>query len=255
VEDDLIVATDLQTSLCEMGYDAFAIASSAAEAMARTAERRPDIVLMDIRIKGAHDGIHTAAMLQSLHGVAIIYLTAHADEGLIERAKRTEPYGYILKPVRLPEVRGMIEITRYKVALVNAREDAAALEVQNRTLLEYGRLTEVARREAQLALLASDDKFRAVVGVIHDYAIFMLDAEGRVASWNSGAERLKGYRAEEIIGRHFSVFYSAEDVAAGKPERALAIAAAVGLPGDNYPGRPAHWITGNVTHEFPLPHE
>jgi PAS domain-containing protein len=85
--------------------------------------------------------------------------------------------------------------------------------------------------------------------------MLMLDANGNVVTWNAGAQRLKGYRAEEIGGRHFSVFFPAEDVAAGKPERALAIAAAVGLPGDNYPGRPAHWITGNVTHEFLLPHE
>ncbi len=58
--------------------------------------------------------------------------------------------------------------------------------------------------------------------------MFMLDANGNVVTWNAGAQRLKGYRAEEIGGRHFSVFFPAEDVAAGKPERALAIAAAVG---------------------------
>ena len=54
---------------------------------------------------------------------------------------------------------------------------------------------------------------------VQDYAIFMLDPEGRVKSWNLGAERIKGYKANEIIGQHFSTFYSSEDVAAGKPER------------------------------------
>src|SRR5438132_934443 len=63
---------------------------------------------------------------------------------------------------------------------------------------------------------------------VKDYAIFMLDAGGRVATWNAGAERIKGYRAEEIIGQHFSRFYPPEDVQAGKAERALQQAVAEG---------------------------
>ncbi|MBD5656895.1 MAG: PAS domain S-box protein, partial [Candidatus Eremiobacteraeota bacterium] len=66
-----------------------------------------------------------------------------------------------------------------------------------------------------------------IAGVV-DYAILTLDARGNVASWNAGAQRFKGYRAEEIIGRHFSIFYPPEDVAAGKPERELELAAAEG---------------------------
>lgn len=71
-----------------------------------------------------------------------------------------------------------------------------------------------------------------LVAGIEDYAIFILDANGHVATWNAGAERFKGYRSEEIIGRHFSVFYPPEDVAAGKPELQLAIAAAEGCSKD-----------------------
>ena len=67
-----------------------------------------------------------------------------------------------------------------------------------------------------------------MVESVEDYAILMLDAEGRVATWNAGAQRFKGYRAEEIIGQHFSVFYPAEDVAAGKPDRELDVAATDG---------------------------
>src|SRR6266566_1220353 len=74
----------------------------------------------------------------------------------------------------------------------------------------------------------SEDLFRLMVGNVKDYAIFMLDVGGRVASWNAGAERIKGYSAEEIIGQHFSRFYPPEDVQAGKPERALQQAAAEG---------------------------
>jgi PAS domain S-box-containing protein len=67
-----------------------------------------------------------------------------------------------------------------------------------------------------------------MVGAVKDYAIFMLDREGRVSSWNSGAQQIKGYTAEEITGRHFSCFYSAEDIKSGKPEMALRVAAAQG---------------------------
>jgi PAS domain S-box-containing protein len=71
----------------------------------------------------------------------------------------------------------------------------------------------------------SDEQFRVLVSSVTDYAIYLLDTAGRVASWNAGAERIKGYRAAEIIGRHFSLFYPPEERAAGSPERALAAAA------------------------------
>lgn len=73
-----------------------------------------------------------------------------------------------------------------------------------------------------------EDRYRLLVDAVQDYAIFMLDPQGCVSTWNGGAERIKGYPAEEIIGRHFSVFYGASDVAQGKPGRELAAAAAQG---------------------------
>lgn len=73
-----------------------------------------------------------------------------------------------------------------------------------------------------------DDSFRLLVEGVKDYAIFMLDPGGRVVSWNAGATRIKGYREDEILGRHFSCFYSEEDIASGKPEQELATAAARG---------------------------
>ena len=80
---------------------------------------------------------------------------------------------------------------------------------------------EIINLNAALALRKSQEQFRALVSGVKDYAIFMLDANGLIASWNEGAERIKGYRAEEIIGKHFSCFYTAEDNASGKPAAEL----------------------------------
>ena len=83
-------------------------------------------------------------------------------------------------------------------------------------------------RRVQEALRQSEEKLRLMIDSVQDYAIFMLDAAGRVATWNPGAERIKGYRAEEIIGTHFSRFFPTADVQAGKPARQLELAAAQG---------------------------
>ena len=82
--------------------------------MRLAAEKRPDLVLMDIRIKGQRDGIETAAILRERFGVPIVYLTAHADGDAVARAEKTEPYGYLIKPVRADELRSTIEIALYK---------------------------------------------------------------------------------------------------------------------------------------------
>ena len=85
------------------------------------------------------------------------------------------------------------------------------------------------RKRTEQALRESEERFRLLVSNVKDCAIFMLDPEGRVISWNEGAERIKGYRAEEIVGRHLSVFYTAEDVQLGKPTFALGTAAMQGF--------------------------
>ncbi|HYY46848.1 MAG TPA: PAS domain S-box protein [Candidatus Angelobacter sp.] len=79
-------------------------------------------------------------------------------------------------------------------------------------------------QQADSQARSSEQRFRLLVESVKDYAIFMLDPAGRVISWNRGAERIKGYRAEEIVGRHFSIFYRPEDAAAGEPARGLAAA-------------------------------
>ena len=83
----------------------------------------------------------------------------------------------------------------------------------------------IAIQRAQKDLLHSEEHFRLLVDGVKDYAIFMLDQAGNVVSWNTGAEQIKGYRADEILGRHFSCFYPPEDIASEKPDRELKSAA------------------------------
>jgi adenylate cyclase len=126
VEDEAIVAHDLRSSLAELGYHALAVASSSEEAMARAAEKCPDIALVDIRIKGKLDGTKTAQLLQERFGVPIVYLTAHADSATLERALATHPYGYLVKPVKPVELRSAIEIAlqKHEAETLGASPDA-----------------------------------------------------------------------------------------------------------------------------------
>jgi PAS domain S-box-containing protein len=83
-------------------------------------------------------------------------------------------------------------------------------------------------KRTELAATPEDPRLVLLIDVVDEYAIFLLDQDGRVATWNVGAARIKGYRADEILGEHFSIFYTAEDIASDKPARELAEATATG---------------------------
>lgn len=100
------------------------------------------------------------------------------------------------------------------------------------------------RKRAEEARWENEARFRMMIESVKGYAIFMLDATGHVVSWNSGAQRIKGYRETEIIGRHFSIFYTREDAEGGKPERNLAIAVAEGRYEEE------GWRIGKNQHRF-----
>jgi PAS domain S-box-containing protein len=105
-----------------------------------------------------------------------------------------------------------------------------ALRGERGELVGFAKVTRdlTRRREAEEALRLSEERFRLLVEVVKDYAIFMLDPTGHIATWNEGARRIKGYSAEEIIGKHFSIFYPPEKVAEGFPDYELREAARVG---------------------------
>lgn len=102
----------------------------------------------------------------------------------------------------------------------------SALKDQNQRVVAFAKVTRdlTERRESIEALRRSEERFRFLIDSVTDYAIYMLDADGNVATWNVGAERMKGYSAQEIVGQHFSVFFPPEDAQSGNPARELAIA-------------------------------
>ncbi|MCD6162938.1 MAG: response regulator [candidate division Zixibacteria bacterium] len=118
VEDESIVAKNIQNRLESMGYTVPAIASTGKEAMQIALETMPDLLLMDINLKGEIDGIETARRINDQLDIPVVYLTAYADENTISRAKNTEPFGYLTKPFDARELRATIEMAIYKHMMV-----------------------------------------------------------------------------------------------------------------------------------------
>ena len=114
VEDERIIAEDTKQTLESLDYEVCGIASSGDEAIRIVEESDPDLILMDIKIKGPIDGIETAEKIHQKRDIPLIYVTAYADEETLQRAKITEPYGYILKPIRKNELKTAVEIVLYK---------------------------------------------------------------------------------------------------------------------------------------------
>jgi PAS domain S-box-containing protein len=114
VEDEAIVANDLKETLISLGYAVAGTAKTGEAAIEKITETRPDLVLMDIHIAGTMDGIDTAGRVHSLLHIPVIFLTAHADDQILARAKLTEPYGYIIKPFDERGLQSTIEMALYK---------------------------------------------------------------------------------------------------------------------------------------------
>ena len=169
VEDEQIVALDLQQTLQGLGYEVFAIAATAEEAILRASERRPDLVLMDIRLKGNRDGVEVAELLRDRFSIPIVFLTAHADAGTVGRAKLVEPSGYLVKPVKVAELRSVIELALHK-------------------------------HEVETHLRERERWFSTTLLSIAD-AILCVDLTGRITFMNPAAETLTGVDARSAIGQ------------------------------------------------------
>lgn len=133
VEDELIVAQNLEIQLAKLGYVIVGIAASGEEAILLAEKTQPELILMDIKIAGSIDGVETAERILNRMDIPIIYLTAFADTKTLQRAKITHPFGYILKPFELRNLHSTIEIAFYKHNMEKKLKDS---EIRFRTLAE-----------------------------------------------------------------------------------------------------------------------
>lgn len=134
IEDEIIVAKDIQKTLIKLGYDVPATAHSAQTAFEKINEVDPDLVFCDIKLKGEIDGIDIAKKLKEEYMIPVIFLTSYADNATLERAKLTEPYGYITKPFNETDLHTTVEMAMYKFARdqhVRDNEQRYASALQN----------------------------------------------------------------------------------------------------------------------------
>ena len=111
VEDEMVIGANISLQLSKFGYEVTGIIPRGEEALVHVRENQPDIVLLDINLKGSIDGIQTAEIMQKEHDIPVIYLTANADDAHFNRAKATHPYAFISKPYKSLDLKRAIELT------------------------------------------------------------------------------------------------------------------------------------------------
>ena len=117
VEDETLIAEELRERLSRLGFTIIVAVDSAEEGIAIATRERPDLVLMDIRLKGGKDGVEAATEIRQQVDVPIVYLTAYSDRATVDRARKTEYDGYILKPFRRDELQSTIEVALQRHAI------------------------------------------------------------------------------------------------------------------------------------------
>lgn len=117
VEDETLIAEELTERLERFGFSVIAAVDTADEGIEIATSQRPDLVLMDIRLKGGKDGVQAAEEIRQQVDVPVIYLTAYSDRATLDRAKHTDPYGYVLKPFHERELQVTIELAMHRFAL------------------------------------------------------------------------------------------------------------------------------------------
>jgi len=187
VEDERIIAEDISRTLERIGYAVVGIVSSGEEAIKRTAETRPDVVLMDIKLQGHMDGTEAASRIRDEFDIPVVYLTAYADDGTLQRAKTTEPYGYVIKPFQERELHSSIEIALYKH-----------------------------RMERQLKV--SERWLCATLRSIGE-AVIATDPSGRIKFMNPIAEALTGWKQEDASDRRLQEVFKVIDEETQEPDK------------------------------------
>ena len=181
VEDEAIIAMDVRNQLVNSGFVVTGTARTAADAFTLIERDKPDLVLMDIRIKGGMDGIDAAGVVRSRYALPVIYLTAHADDATLERAQITEPYGYVVKPLAGTNLKAVITMALHKHHIER--------ELENQRLL-----------------------LSATLQGLPD-AVIVSDCYGEVLLLNKAAERLTARSHKDAAGMRLSEVAPIEDSA------------------------------------------
>lgn len=169
VEDEFVTGLEIQARLSDAGYDVPVVVDSGEEAIAQTAEIHPDVVIMDIVLKGAMNGIEAAQRIREQFGIPVIYLTAHSDSATIDRAVTTEPFGYLIKPLDERALVTAIRMALYKHAM-------------------------------DQALARSERRYRAIAELAED-AVLICSRDRIVTFINTAAGRLFHVNPDEIAGK------------------------------------------------------
>jgi signal transduction histidine kinase len=194
VEDDNIVAEYLKLSLNYMGYVVAAVCSYGEDSVVKAAELHPELVLMDIRLRGKMSGMEAAELIREQFDIPVIYLTAQMDDETLNQAKLTEPFGYILKPFREKELRTTIEIALYRHDMEKKLRER---ETSYRVLAE--------KLEAANAALQERKAFvESVVANIHS-GLIVADSDFTIKLANRYVQQLCEVAAEEIEGKKLGV--------------------------------------------------
>ena len=157
VEDETIVALDLASQLLDLGHTVVGQATRGETAVSKALELKPDLILMDIQLRGEMDGIQAAQRIHETADIPVIYMTAYADPVTLDRAKITGPMGYVIKPLEVREVQAAIEMALYKLKMDDElRAHARELERRNRHLALLNRLTAISVDDADAESLVRE---------------------------------------------------------------------------------------------------
>ena len=170
VEDEGVTALHIRRDLEMLGYAVCGSVSSGAHAIQKAIETQPDLVLMDIQLQGELDGVQAAQQIREQFDIPVVYLTAHSDASVLQRAQVTEPYGYLLKPFEEHELRVTIEMA-------------------------------LSSHRLKKQLKESEARYRELADSITD-VFFAMDRDLRCSYWNKASEQLTGLSAQEAIGKY-----------------------------------------------------
>jgi len=200
VEDEVIVARDLQRNLEKMGHKVASMVPSGEQAIQEIEREVPDLVLMDIVLQEGLDGIETAEIIRSRFDIPVIFLTAHRDKATFERAIMAEPFGYITKPFQKEDLRKVIEIAllRHK----SEQEKEALVQEQRRGLNESLKKHIIKHRRIESVLRESEQKIRKLTHAVEQSsnAVVITDAKGKIEYVNPRFTQLTGYTSQEVMG-------------------------------------------------------